>query len=81
MLKKKDGINGAKYWFVEFFIAIMFGGTQLQAKLKWKEGVSLSFSLQWKSINLTRFQPLTLLEHAARRPRYHSASINLLDVL
>lgn len=40
LLKKSKAANGSSYWAVNFTVAIMFGGTQLHAKLKWMEGVS-----------------------------------------
>ena len=75
LLKRRDGINGARYWVVEFVVAIMFGGTQLQAKLKWKEGVSNIFHCVGNSCSFLTTRPL---EHTMRRSCYHSASVNIL---
>jgi hypothetical protein len=39
VLKKQKAANGTSYWAVNFTVAILFGGTQLHARLKWMEGV------------------------------------------
>jgi hypothetical protein len=39
-LQTKTGINGARYWSIPFEIVLELGQTQLQARLRWKEGVS-----------------------------------------
>lgn len=32
--------QGEQYWKIRFKVAVMFGGTQLRARLIWKENVS-----------------------------------------
>lgn len=39
-LVKHTGPDGVEYWKVEYSVLIMFGGTQLQARLQWEDGVS-----------------------------------------
>lgn len=39
---KETGPNGTEFWKVVFKVAVMFGGTRLQARLLWQEGVRLS---------------------------------------
>lgn len=39
-LQIKHGPHGVKFYRVDYDVCIYFGGTQLHAKLQWKEGVS-----------------------------------------
>ena len=45
-LTERTGINGHKYWTVEFSIILELGRTQLQARLQWMEGVRRSINDQ-----------------------------------
>lgn len=40
-LKVQKGPRGQDFWRVEHSVAVLFGGTQLRARLQWYEGVSL----------------------------------------
>lgn len=40
-LTKETGPNGTEFWKVVFKVAVMFGGTRLQARLLWEEGVRI----------------------------------------
>ena len=40
-LKVQKGPKGQDFWRVEHSVAILFGGTQLRARLQWYEGVGL----------------------------------------
>lgn len=40
-LQRRPGKHGVVYWRVEYDILIEFGGTQLKARLQWKEGVRI----------------------------------------
>jgi hypothetical protein len=42
-LKVQKGPRGQDFWRVEHSVAVLFGGTQLRARLQWYEGVSASF--------------------------------------
>jgi hypothetical protein len=39
-LQTKTGINGYKYWSIPLDIVLELGKTQVQARLRWIEGVS-----------------------------------------
>lgn len=39
-LKVQKGPRGQDFWRVEHSVAVLFGGTQLRARLQWYEGVS-----------------------------------------
>lgn len=50
LLKKQKAPNGSAYWAVNFTVAILFGGTQLHARLKWMEGVRAISNLLVKNV-------------------------------
>lgn len=35
--------NGQQYWQVDYKVAIIFGGTQIKARLQWYENVSIGY--------------------------------------
>jgi hypothetical protein len=41
-LKKKTGRDG-DYWYLDFTMALQFGGTELQAFVEWEQDVSASY--------------------------------------
>jgi hypothetical protein len=40
VLTEKVGTNGQRYWELNYEVAILLGGTKLQAQLRWNRGVS-----------------------------------------
>ena len=48
-LKVQKGPRGQDFWRVEHSVAVLFGGTQLRARLQWYEGVSCN------SFNMTMY--------------------------
>lgn len=49
-LRKYNGAGVHKYWQVDFDICVEFGGTQLVARLQWKQGVRIP--LQFSSLSI-----------------------------
>jgi hypothetical protein len=40
VLTEKAGLNGQRYWELNYEVAVLLGGTKLQAQLRWNRGVS-----------------------------------------
>jgi hypothetical protein len=62
---KQEGGSGKTYYQVDFDIAVKFGGTQLQATIQWKEGVSV-----WIIIDIN-YHLSRHTGQASRKPDYH----------
>ena len=73
-LKAQKRSDGQDFWQVDFNVHVLLGGTALQARVTWYEGVSIS-----------RFHPhvtdiwLCLSGNPARRPCQHYSELTLLD--
>jgi hypothetical protein len=65
----KTGPRGKRFYRVDYDVCIYFGGTQLQAKLQWKESVSVSSSgnasLLTKSQGFLREGPVTVMPYVS----------------
>lgn len=46
VLVQKRSINGRLFWELDFEVAILFGGTKLQAQLQWSKDVSFYTLIQ-----------------------------------
>jgi len=40
VLMEKVGLDGQRYWELNYEVAVLLGGTKLQAQLRWNRGVS-----------------------------------------
>jgi hypothetical protein len=64
-LTMQDGANGARFWKVSFKVCVLFGGTRLQARLQWMEGVST-----WSSQSRAHIMNSPLTMNACYRQNY-----------
>jgi hypothetical protein len=66
-LQIQTGPRGKKFYRVDYNVCVYFGGTQLRAKLQWKEKVSTfpsrNPSLFTRSQGVVREGPVTLMPY------------------
>jgi len=67
VLQKQTGAHGKKFYRVDYIVCVYFGGTQLRAKLQWKERVSTftswNLSLLTKSQGILREGPVEVMPY------------------